>query len=530
MMSNQESINLGAAIFTNIDYDPYLNELYDNLLYNYSIKLFNLKKREKKLVNIEDALRFADILSKSTDCNKADKHKIMAQEIVALLRTIEPEHPAVEFYLGSVLSSTGNYRGMAMATPNYRHKSLLDWFYAEFSKNLLSIPAEPEYQFFRSQKAVYDRLNEPYFSYSGPTSMGKSFIMRMYIKKQIMDGIACNFAILVPTKALINEVTSRIINDLKELLAEQNYRLVTSAGALSLKQDHNFIFVLTPERLLYLLIDNPHIEVDYLFIDEAHKISSKGPRSTFYYKVVDMLCQRAKKPKVIFASPNIPNPEVYLKLIPGAEAEAEQRLATTFAPVSQIKYLIDFPSKEIQLFNTYSGTLTPVANIHKEPTFCQLIWRIGKNTQNIIYCSGTDKAVGFAREFAEDKPQSDDKDLLTLAQDIKNEVHGDYYLADVISKGVAYHIGYLPATIRMRIEELFRKGLIHTMFCTSTLVEGVNLPADNLFITHYKNGLAKMTSVDFKNLIGRVLAGLNTTSTAMYFLSGLKKKLKLKNF
>lgn len=529
MMSNQESINLGAAIFTNIDYDPYLNELYDNLLYNYSIKLFNLKKREKKLVNIEDALRFADILSKSTHCNKADKHKIMAQEIVALLRTIEPQHPAVEFYLGSVLSSTGNYRGMAMATPNYRHKSLLDWFYTEFSKNLLSIPAEPEYQFFRSQKVVYDRLNEPYFSYSGPTSMGKSFIMRMYVKKQIMDGIACNFAILVPTKALINEVTSRIINDLKELLAEQNYRLVTSAGALSLKQDHNFIFVLTPERLLYLLIDNPHIEVDYLFVDEAHKISSKGPRSTFYYKVVDMLCQRARKPKVIFASPNIPNPEVYLKLIPGAEAEAEQRLATTFAPVSQIKYLIDFLSKEIQLFNTYSGTLTPVANIHKEPTFCQLIWRIGKNTQNIIYCSGTDKAVGFAREFAEDKPQSDDKELLTLAQDIKNEVHGDYYLADVISKGVAYHIGYLPATIRMRIEELFRKGLIHTMFCTSTLVEGVNLPADNLFITHYKNGLAKMTPVDFKNLIGRV-GRIEYNLYGNVFLVRLEEKVKTKEF
>ena len=136
-----------------------------------------------------------------------------------------------------------------------------------------------------------------------------------------MKAILPNFAILVPTKALINEVTSRIINDLKELLAEQNYRLVTSAGALSLKQDHNFIFVVTPERLLYLLIDNPRIEVDYLFVDEAHKISSKGPRSTFYYKVVDMLCQRAKKTKVIFASPNIPNPEVYLKLIPGAEAE-----------------------------------------------------------------------------------------------------------------------------------------------------------------------------------------------------------------
>lgn len=42
------------------------------------------------------------------------------------------------------------------------------------------------------------------------------------------------------------------------------------------------------------------------------------------------------------------------------------------------------------------------------------------------------------------------------------------------------------------------------MFCTSTLVEGVNLPADNLFITSYKNGRPKMNEVEFKNLVGRV--------------------------
>lgn len=37
-------------------------------------------------------------------------------------------------------------------------------------------------------------------------------------------------------------------------------------------------------------------------------------------------------------------------------------------------------------------------------------------------------------------------------------------------------------------EELYRNGLISYIFSTSKLVEGVNLPADNLFITHYKNG------------------------------------------
>jgi hypothetical protein len=56
----------------------------------------------------------------------------------------------------------------------------------------------------------------------------------------------------------------------------------------------------------------------------------------------------------------------------------------------------------------------------------------------------------------------------------------------------------------MRIEEQFREGNIRTIFCTSTLIEGVNLPADNLFVTSYKRGLSKMDEIDFRNLVGRV--------------------------
>jgi len=144
--------------------------------------------------------------------------------------------------------------------------------------------------------------------------LGKSFIMRMFIKKQVQDGTKFNYALIVPTKALINEVSIKIISDLGSLLKEKNYRVVTSAGALALEEEHNFIYVLTPERLLYLLIRHKNKDVDYLFIDEAHKITSKDKRSTFYYKNIDMLAQREKEPHVIFASPNIPNPEVYLKL------------------------------------------------------------------------------------------------------------------------------------------------------------------------------------------------------------------------
>lgn len=45
---------------------------------------------------------------------------------------------------------------------------------------------------------------------------------------------------------------------------------------------------------------------------------------------------------------------------------------------------------------------------------------------------------------------------------------------------------------------------IRFLFCTSTLIEGVNLPADNLFITSSKNGRVNFDKVSFQNLIGRV--------------------------
>ncbi len=129
-----------------------------------------------------------------------------------------------------------------------------------------------------------------------------------------------------------------------------------------------------------------------------------------------------------------------------------------------------------------------------------------QRSQTIVYYNGRAKAIAAARSFAESRGIHDknDPELDSLSKDIMQEVHGDYYLASMIKKGVAYHIGYLPASIRTRIEDLFQKGNITIMFCTSTLLEGVNLPADNLFITDNKIFRRKMNPVDFRNLIGRV--------------------------
>ena len=523
-----EETTIGAVLFDGIEENPYLNELYDAILYNYGRQLFGLTNLPEKEISVPAALRFADILSKSVHTQNEETHKLWAQEIVALLNALRPDDELIQYYLGSVLTSVSNFRGVSLKAADYVSADLLDRIFTQVSKEYLRIPeAENEY-FFRAQKEIYEKFNEPYFSYSAPTSLGKSYIMRTFIREQIAKGKQCNFAIIVPTKALINETTEKLTEVLGPELKEKNYRIVTSAGAMALEEEHNFIFAMTPERLLYLLILMKDIPIEYLFIDEAHKISKKDGRSAFYYKVVDMLSQRSTPPHIIFASPNIPNPEVYLQLIPDVANRENYKIATKFSPVNQEKFLIDFKCFELHYYNEATQKLTKYCSFPEDKGLLDFVHELGEGARSIVYSNSKDNVVEYALQYATQLQPLHDSDLDVLAQDIRQDVHGDYYLADIVEKGVAYHMGYLPSTIRARIESLYKDGKIHTLFCTSTLLEGVNLPADNLFITSHKNG-GDMSPVDFRNLMGRV-GRIEFNLYGNVFLVCIKRKTKKERF
>lgn len=516
---SEEKKRLGDAIFVDIESNEYLNELHKKILFNYALRLFQLeKKNTAKEFDLLGALRFADLLSKSNHLEASVNHKMWAQEIIVLLNELYPNNALVKLYAGSVFSSVGNHRGLQQINADYKDATTFERVFAQYRSDYLTIPADTEKKFFSAQKIAYDHLEAPCFSYSGPTSMGKSFIMRMFIKDEIvLQGAQKNYALIVPTKALINEVRSSIINDLNDNLEKRNYRVVTAASDIALEEQHNFIFVLTPERLLYLLISRPELQIDYLFLDEAHKLSGKNSRGPFYYKVVDMLLKRPNRPHFIFASPNIPNPQVYLRLMNDViENDDESKLASTYSPVIQVKFLLDLCGQKVGVYNEHTQEVIKVADIKVANISLKnmLLYFEAKNmrlpeekrSQTIVYYNGRAKAIAAARDFADSQgvQEKHDSELDALSRDITREVHGDYYLAGMIKKGVAYHIGYLPASIRTRIETLFQSGKITTMFCTSTLLEGVNLPADNLFITDNKIFRSAMSPVDFRNLIGRV--------------------------
>ena len=506
-MSEFRKKTFGEYLFSHIDNNQYLQKLYRNILFNYSKRLFRLEHVEDRPVDIDDALVFIDVLSKSTGTNLSDVHKTRAQEMAALLYSIYPDNMDIKYYLYSTLANTGNYLGLDRYTKNFRNASVFDNAFMYFNMEYLRIPNEGDERFFPAQKEIYNNFDKQYFSYSAPTSMGKTFLMRVFVKQKIMDGFKGNFAILIPTKALINEISGELVEELKELLQRCNYRVVTSAGSIALEQKHHYIFVLTPERMLYILNDMDDLQLDYVFIDEAHKISSGDKRSSFYYMVVEKLEERANNPHIIFASPYIPNPGIYLDLISGEAIDKHKdKLACKYSPVSQLKYIVDLSEGNIRFFDTYTRGFVKLCDLDSDYNLSEVISRVGDQHHNIVYCKSKNDVIQFARDYVEDMhiPDSNDQKLLAFSEEIKKDVHEQYYLADLVRKGVAYHIGYLPANIRLQLEDFYRDGLIKTMFCTSTLLEGVNLPAENLFITSYRKGTSNFTEVDFKNLMGRV--------------------------
>lgn len=509
-----EMTTIGAAIYKDIEKNEYLNKLYDNLLYNYAIKLFQLDGIAERPVKLKDVLRFADLLSKSVDMEYTEIHHTWAQEIIALVEDLYGETELIKIYKDSILSSTGNYQGLDLRfkkNPEYRIPVYdpLEQMFFEYNKGRYRIPSEPNKYFFHVQKGIYDHFEDQYVSYSAPTSLGKSYLMRLLIKEKIQKGEKHNFALLVPTKALINEITEKLTAELDNLLQEKDYRIVNSAGALALKdKSHNFLFVVTPERMLYVMSDPEAVPVDYIFVDEAHKISERDGRTAFYYKVIQMAVNYDEKhdhqTHVFFASPSIANPDIFFRVIPGWEQGNDYNVATQYAPVSQEKFIVDFRGNGIYVVNDRKGETERIADLPEDEDLIDFLLKMGKGMRNIVYCSGRDTGVKNARKYAEGLDPLGIPELDELSDTIKETVHEEYYLAELVRKGVAYHMGYLPTTIRMRIEELYRDNKIQTIFCTRTLLEGVNLPADNLFITSKKSGGHELNAVDFRNLVGRV--------------------------
>lgn len=96
-MANNKVLKFGDVFFDELNKDAYLKKIYEDILYNYAVKLFGFTKHRKREIPINDALSFADLLSKSNHANLSDSHKMWAQEIVTMLHYINPDEHKITY-------------------------------------------------------------------------------------------------------------------------------------------------------------------------------------------------------------------------------------------------------------------------------------------------------------------------------------------------------------------------------------------------------------------------------------------------
>lgn len=104
------SRTLGDQIFAEIDYNTYLHELYVILLVNYGMRHFGHPQDTWRPLTSKErdaAMRFADLLSKSTHPERSDAHKNWAQELCVLATTLYPEDDMVRRYASATQINAG---------------------------------------------------------------------------------------------------------------------------------------------------------------------------------------------------------------------------------------------------------------------------------------------------------------------------------------------------------------------------------------------------------------------------------------
>ncbi len=489
------------AIANNIDKDEYFSEIFSRAeLLNASQFLGFSTDYELTRKEIIDLLRIADIFSNSTQ----SKYKNKAYYILGLLSDQNLTDEVFQIYTSAILTKLGNFPAIKYIEKTFKHKMILPLdrsIEKLFKEDLQKIPGS-EQTFTDTQYLIFRQLiDSKNFSFSGPTSMGKSFLMMKFIHYLIENKTAKKIVLVVPTRALINQFSLEIRKELKEEIKSRKCLVYSNSPRVNDNSTQANVLILTPERVLSLLSEKIDFNPEYVFIDEAHKIASlEDSRSVTYYKAIQRLSSKYREANFIFLSPNVSNPGAFVdlyKLNNRSAYHAEQTV------VSQNLYFLDLIEQETKFFgmNQSYSVPSPVNSYCSDPL--EIISQLGSSLQNIVYCSTPTNAVSYALTYSRSQRVSSSEHLKKAITKIKKFVHKDFYLIDCLERGVAFHYGRLPHELRIEIEDLFKAGHIRTIFCTSTLLEGVNLPAKNIFILSNRKGNKLLDQIDFWNLAGR---------------------------
>lgn len=339
-----------------------------------------------------------------------------------------------------------------------------------------------------------------YFSFSAPTSTGKSFVFRHLITSCPNDVV-----VIVPSRALINEYYDRLNN----LLDRKTVNVLTFVDRINTKYIHRNIFILTPERARDLFKNRDWLKVDLILFDEAQLSDECSVRSLYFDSIVRRSLKYFPNAKFVFAHPFIQNPEAQLQkngieIIDTTATYSNYELKN----VGQIFYTHDVTN---QKFHHFGSDPAALGKRKLEANFDPIESALKKGGSVLIYVPKShiySKQIytQFKKYISMCEP-IDNPVAMKMIDELKEYIGASttdksFYNSDMLEKmrcGIVVHHGSMPLTARLILEHFTQKGFCRICFATSTLEQGINMPFDVVYLDRFE----KSKTLSVKNLIGR---------------------------
>ena len=340
------------------------------------------------------------------------------------------------------------------------------------------------------------------FSFSAPTSTGKSYVFMNLIQESSDD-----IVIIVPSRALINEYYHK----LNKLIDNKSVNILTFIDKINTKHTERNVFIVTPERCRELFKFKEQYQVNTFLFDEAQLSNEDSKRGLYFDSIVRRAQKAFPDSTFVFAHPFVANPDSQIKKN-HFELDSSKSIQFKQKNVGQL-YLCSDDDWNFYHF----GIEKSIMGNRREKCAFDPIERTIKGDGSVLFYVSKSKIYnkGFLNQF--DRyinlcSEIEGEKIDSYIEQLKEYTGGDtianknYYsqLLALLKRGIVIHHGSLPLQTRLILEKFTQDGLCRICFATSTLEQGVNMPFDIVFLDR----LERSKPLSVKNLIGR--AGRST--------------------
>lgn len=395
-----------------------------------------------------------------------------------------------------------------------------------------------------------------------PTSAGKTRSVEIVLRSAFLSGRTKLAVVVAPFRALCHEIGTSLrhafrdddvkVNELSDAMQLDFLQQVAELLGFEAPTSQ-YILVLTPEKLLYVLRQTPTLVADIGLVvyDEGHQFDSGSRGITYELLLTEIKALLPTGAQTILVSAVIQNAQAIGDWLMGAGARVVNgsgllptARSVAFASwLERLGQLMFFESEdygkpdyfvprviEQQTLPMRPGErkdrIFPVKNDSTDVALYLGI-RLVPQGSVAIFCGRKDTASKMAARAVEvyerglavaaPAASANEDELRRMKNLIDGHFGGQAIASRAASLGVFVHHGTTPHGLRLSIEYAMQKGRINFVACTSTLAQGVNLPIRYLIVSGIYQGAERIKVRDFQNLIGRAgRSGIHTEGLVIF--------------